>query len=569
MALDVLQHATFTGPAFPEPFVRFELESELNRLKLLPSTRGDEGRALQEAWEVYRRRLRGLVARGGVVRVRNHVLEPLVARLGYEQLEASSEVETREGREDGGHLMLGPNGERLRVWATALDEDLDAPSRRGRAYRFSHVRIAQRVLLAAGERMGLLTNGVELRILISDPARPDSQIAIPVDPHWKRSRDVPDTYRLFMALASPAGVRSVSDLVDKARLQQTRVTSELRAQARQAIERFVQSVLDHPDNRARLATLTDKERLARDLWHEGLITIYRLLFILKLESSDDPARSFSFASTSLWRNSFSPSVALARYIHPVLEQGVETGRLLEEGLRALFRMFAQGLQCSELRIAPLGGSLFGTDATPLLSALRWGEHAVAHLLDRLLWTSTRRGATSRERVHYGPLDVEDLGRVYEALLELEPGITTEPMCRLRRQKLEVVVPVAQGEPYRPAQGTSEAAEESEAADEELAEDKDDDTTSTRGRGTRVEWIEAIPPDRFYLRVGLGRKASGSYYTPHAFVRFLVQETLGPQVAACGPEDDTHPGAILQLKVLDPGPHRSRCRRRAAIAQAPG
>ena len=57
---------------------------------------------------------------------------------------------------------------------------------------------------------------------------------------------------------------------------------------------------------------------------------------------------------------------------------------------------------------------------------------------------------TRERVHYGPLDVEDLGRVYEALLELEPGIATEPMCRLRRQKLEVVVPMAQGEKYRPA-----------------------------------------------------------------------------------------------------------------------
>ena len=32
---------------------------------------------------------------------------------------------------------------------------------------------ARRVLLASGERVGLLTNGVELRILIGDPARPD------------------------------------------------------------------------------------------------------------------------------------------------------------------------------------------------------------------------------------------------------------------------------------------------------------------------------------------------------------------------------------------------------------
>ncbi|MHC4180682.1 MAG: Eco57I restriction-modification methylase domain-containing protein, partial [Planctomycetota bacterium] len=67
----------------------------------------------------------------------------------------------------------------------------------------------------------------------------------------------------------------------------------------------------------------------------------------------------------------------------------------------------------------------------------------------------------------------------------------------------------------------------------------------------MQWIEEIPPGRFYLRVGLGRKASGSYYTPHSFVRFLVQETLGPQVAERSPQDDPKPGEILKLKVLDP------------------
>jgi hypothetical protein len=41
------------------------------------------------------------------------------------------------------------------------------------------------------ERVGLVTNGVELRLLISDPARPDSQVIIKVDPGWKRSLSVP------------------------------------------------------------------------------------------------------------------------------------------------------------------------------------------------------------------------------------------------------------------------------------------------------------------------------------------------------------------------------------------
>jgi len=42
---------------------------------------------------------------------------------------------------------------------------------------------------------------------------------------------------------------------------------------------------------------------------------------------------------------------------------------------------------------------------------------------------------------------------------------------------------------------------------------------------KVEWVEVLPPGRFHLRVGLGRKASGWYYTPHSFVRSLVQPII--------------------------------------------
>lgn len=547
MALELKQHCTFSGPALPEPFVQFELEKELNKEGLLPKSTGQEGQALQESWEVYQRKLRELVSIGGAIRVKNHVIDPLAQRLGYEQIEAASEVKTREEWETGGYLLTVGDA-KLRVWCTDFNADLDAPAKRGAAYRYSPLRIAQRVLLTCGERLGLLTNGVELRLLISDPARPDSQITIAIDPNWKRSRTVPDSYRLVLALATPAGIQALPKLVDKARLQQAKVTKDLRLQARRAVEALIQGVLEHPTNREALKEFGDREALAKQLWREGLITVYRLLFVLKLESSDDPARSFSFASTSLWRNSFSPSVALAHYVRKVLDDGAETGSFLEDGLRSLFRMFTEGVQCTELNVKPLGGALFGAGATPILTRLQWGERSVALLLDQLLWTTANRRGMSRERVHYGALDVEDLGRVYEALLELEPGISHEPMCRLRRQKLEVVVPIAQGEKYRPAKPKPVE----EVIEDEIEDEEDEEEESPKsGKKTKVEWIEEIPPNRFYLRVGLGRKASGSYYTPHSFVRFLVQETLGAQVAECSPKDDPNPIAILKLKVLDP------------------
>ena len=551
MALD-LSDCQFFGPALPVPFVRFELEKEFTSRKLLPKKLGSEGEKLRRNWDLYRRHLQELAASGGPLRVRNKVIEPLIELLGYPKLEAADNVQTREDFESGGNLLLtADGGDKLRVWTTSFNEDLDAPAKRGRAYRFSHLRIAQRVLLTTGERLGILTNGVELRILISDPARLDSQIIIPLDPGWKRHREVPDSFLLLLALCRPQGVKALPDIVDKARLQQARVTKELRVQAREAVERFIQEILDHPENRDWFDAQPDRAALAKALWHEGLITVYRLLFILKLESSDDPARSFGFASTSLWRNTFSPSMALGPYARDVLERGLETGRLLESGLRGLFRMFERGLQCTEMVVKPLGGKLFGPEATPILTERAWGERAVAWLLDRLLWTPKKRGSETRERVHYGSLDVEDLGRVYEALLELEPGISAEPMCRLRRQKLEVVVPLAQGEKYRPARPMDEEPAEDDEAENEDIDADDGEESNGRGKKTKVHWIEEIPPHRFYLRVGLGRKASGSYYTPHSFVRFLVQETLGPQVEERSPQNDPKPLEILKLKVLDP------------------
>ena len=552
MALE-LRDCTFNGPALPEPFVKFQLERELSKRNLLAKTTGAEGRALEDRWDVFRRKMRQLGEQGGDRRVANHVLEPLVERLGYSALERQAEVITREGAEDGGWLFTTAEGQRLRAWTVSLGTDLDAPNRRGRAYRFSPSRVAQRVLLASGERLGLLSDGEELRILLCDPARPDSHISIRLDRAggWRAARALPDSYRLLLALAAPAGVAALPDLTEAARLAQSSVTKKLRLQARRAIEGFLQEVLEHATNAQALADRSDRQQLAQQLWSEGLITVYRLLFVFKLESSADPARAFSFAATSLWRNTYSPNTALAHWVRRVLDEGKDSGGFLEAGLRTLWRLFAEGMSSSELEIKPLGGMLFGRDATPLLGQLQWGEQAVARLLDALLWTPGE-GVTMRERVHYGALDVEDLGRVYESLLELEPGISSEPMCRLRRAKLEVVVPVAQGDAYRsnPAQASDpeESGEDKEEGDEE-------EPAPTRGRAasgskTKVEFIEEIAADRFFLRVGLGRKASGSYYTPHPFVRFLVQETLGVLLAECSPRDNPQPLLILKLKVLD-------------------
>ncbi len=472
MTLD-LSECRFAGSALPEPFVRFELSAQLQRHGLLTGFPNRD-------WNVLRRQLRAL---GGAQSICNRFITPLSHCLGFKRPERQEPIATREGPEDGGWLLRANCGSQLRTWTYDSGTDLDTPPRSGRAYRLSPLRSASRVLIASGERIGLLTDGEELRLLLCDPICQDSHIAMLLggSTGWRNRPAAPDLFHLLRALASPKGIAALPNILEVARLSQARVTKDLRLQARHAIEGFLQAVLDHPDNRAE----PELSSCADTLWREGLILVYRLLFILKLESTADTARAFSFASTRLWHEALSPNRALAPLARRLLDYGHDTGRLLEDGLRLVFRVFLDGLSCSELSIAALGGALFGAEAMPLLNRLGWGERAVALLLDRLLWTAPRAGA--RERVHYGSLDVEELGRVYEALLELEPGIENQP----------------------------------------------------------------IPQALFVLRAGNGRKASGSFYTPHPFVRFLVRETLGPQVAQRSPDDDPDPSAILLLKVVDP------------------
>ena len=535
-----LTKARFTGPALPEPFVKFELEKEISNL--LPKNTGEQGKELKKKWDYYREKLKRCSSNAGGISIMSSIIEPIMDLLGYKEKEDCEEVETRERKEPAGYLLKSEQGKVLRVWTFEKETNLEAPRRRGEAYRFSPIKTAVRVLGVVQERVAVLTNGNELKILLYDPAKPESDINISIDADWLPSRfEVPDTFRLFIALCSPAGVELLPKIIDKARLNQAKITKDLRRQARQAVEEFIQGILQEKENLTVVNKYEDKQSLARLLWHEGLVIVYRLLFILKGESNDDPARAFKFTSSDIWRKTYSPSLKLSKIARMILDEQVDTKNMLSEGLKSLFRMFETGVDSSRLNIPALGGTLFGEKSAPIISKLKWPEIACAKLMDKLLWTIQKRGnSDSRLRIHYGSLDIEDLGRVYEALLELDAGIAEEKMCRLRRAKLEVIVPYKQGEKYK----TEEQKKDND-------DDDSDEEDSEENSGKKIEWIEEIQRDKFYMRVGLGRKATGSYYTPHSFVRFLVRETVGTKIDEISSRDNPSPNKILEIKVIDP------------------
>lgn len=488
MTIRDLEAIRVVGSAMTEHFVRSGLRDALARL----APQDNDHTAHVHAR--LRRRLPLIDASSSADQVLRHALAPLSETPPRRHVP----VRTREGREDGGHDFGG-----LRAWAIAAATDLDAATRgardRAKPVRGGPTTQACRVLRAAGEHLGLLANAEELRLLICDPTMPDSFLGFPLD-LWRDANTPPASLDLLLALITPKTVADLPSVLRSARAHQARVTDDLRRQARTGLDLFLNAVV----SQARRSTPSPSV-----LWHDGLILIHRLLFVLKLEASD-PALGFSFASTRLWRDALSPNLALGPLARRHLDLGHDTGSMLETGIRQLFRACREGLTSAELVIAPLGGALFEAEAMPVLDRLRWGDRAVALLLDRLLWTAPN--GRPRERIHYGALDVEVLGGVYESLLELEPGVATQPMIRLRRGRQDSVIPAGDARP---------------------------------------DAIETIPAGQFFLRHGQGRKSSGSFYTPASLVRFLVRATLEPACSASSTADDPNPVAILRLKVVDP------------------
>lgn len=310
----------------------------------------------------------------------------------------------------------------------------------------------------------------------------------------------------------------------------------------------------------------------RDL---GLLVLYRLLFILYAESRDERLQTHA-----LYRKLYSldslvdrllrtPSGSLGRNRHELWSLVQTTFRIFDEGLPPL----------PELEnIPPRGGPLFSrqTPAGQWIERLRLCDADVHELL--LALATTRRGqGVGRERISYRELAIEQLGSVYEGLLEHEPKVAAEPMFALRVQGREFVLAPAElhrlcaekelvlagpaevladpllGRPAAQPVADTDEAEEAEAAaveeDSDAEADEDDDSDAGEAGGgiknkAKARVLRRVEPGEFFFAPGSARKSSGSYYTVDEIVQYLCRHALGGLIEGRSPDE------ILKLRVID-------------------
>ena len=144
-----------------------------------------------------------------------------------------------------------------------------------------------------------------------------------------------------------------------------------------------------------------------DLLDESLMVIYRVLFLLFAE-----ARGLVPAWHPVFR---------ASYTIDSLRESVEAHprpRGVWETLQAIARLAHRGCHAGSLRVPPFNGRLFSPAEAPLADSLPLDDDAVR---ETLLSLTTRRTAHGRQRIAYGDLGVEQLGGVYERVLDYELG----------------------------------------------------------------------------------------------------------------------------------------------------
>jgi hypothetical protein len=151
-------------------------------------------------------------------------------------------------------------------------------------------------------------------------------------------------------------------------------------------------------------------RLAPDGFEQALTIVYRMLFLLFAEAR---------ALVPLWHRVYRESYSLEALRD--LAEGARRMPGLWDALRAIARLAHAGCHAGDLHVTPFNGRLFSPTRTPLAERRDLDDEAARQAV---LALSSRPAPdrAGRERIAYRDLGVEQLGAVYETLLDYEPKV---------------------------------------------------------------------------------------------------------------------------------------------------
>jgi len=439
---------------------------------------------------------------------------------------------------------------------------------------------------AIGCRLGLVTNG-ERWMLVDAPVGAVTTFASWYARIWSQE---PSTLQAFVHLLGIRRffvdeVEQLPALFDRSLKYQDEVTDALGEQVRRAVEVLIQA-LDKADQDRDRELLRDVKE--PELYEAALTVMMRLVFLLSAEE-----RGLLLLGDERYEANYALST-LRMQLRTESEEILERRWDAWSRLLAIFRAVFGGIEHENLRLPALGGSLFDPDRFPFLEGRAKGSdwrtdiakplpidnRTVLLLLEAI---QQFQGRT----LSYRALDVEQIGYVYEGLLERTVKRTAEVTLELDGTKSAKApwVKLAELESARldGAERLAELLQERSGSSasrvrNDLAKPVDDaladrllaachGDTNLRNRIKPFAHLVrtdpwgyplVYPAGAFIVTTGSDRRETGTHYTPKSLTEAIVTETLTP-IAYVGPAEGTpreqwrlkSPAELLDHKICDP------------------
>lgn len=467
-------------------------------------------------------------------------------------------------------------------------QGLEKPARSNDIWAASPATRMQELLSQTRVPLGLITNGEDWMLV--HRATDTTGFASFSVPIWLEE---PLTLRAFCALLGPERFFGHPDetllkmLTDSAEDHQE-VTDQLGYQVRHAVEMLVQAIdeIDRDRNGELLANVSPAT-----LYEGALTLMMRLVFLLCAEE-----RGMFPLDEEIYARNYAVSTLMAALRESADFSGEE---ILERRcdawsrLLATFRAIWSGVEHEAMRLPAYGGGLLDPNRFPWLDSSASGaiplpihNRTVLHLLEALQILRVKLpggGPPETRRLSFRALDIEQIGHVYEGLLDHTAVRATEPTLGLIGTKdrepeialatLEALATKGRKELLaflKEETGRTDKALQN-ALDNPIADagrllaacDGDTDllarvrSFASLIRRDEFDRYVVIPAGRAYVTEGTARRSTGTHYTPRSLTEPIVRRTLEPilyrgMAQGVDPSLETLKTAeeILAIKVCD-------------------
>ncbi len=359
--------------------------------ELLPAAAADAqlGRFEREVSRWWRHVLRSLGPASSARTVHDVAVAPLLQLLGHD-------------RPAMGPHALGVCGSIPASNVVVLTLPWQSPLRSGR-------RAATLAGIAAGAEWAIVSNGHTLRVI--DCARSWTRQGIEFE--FERVTSSPAAMAALWLLCHRQSIAGRGESA----LRQVWLRSN--AHAARVCNALGDGVL-HALPRLASALADASTRRAGPVLDQALTVVYRVLFLLFAEG-----RGLVPTWHEIYRDGYSIET-----LAQVAAAGNTRG--LWAAMQAIARLAHAGCKAGDLEVTAFNGRLFSPRHAPLADCRRIPDAVAAELL---LWLATEPTPSGRRRISYHDLGVEQLGSVYERVLEYEPVVAGSAIA-LSRTSIE-------------------------------------------------------------------------------------------------------------------------------------